>query len=265
YLLCNGGSGVNDRQFNYSVNAIGMDAATKIVYRNLTEYLTYSSDYLDSRIGSLLAAADLYGKNSATYQEVAKAWDAVGVIAQPIITGLEVFDITATTAKIKGDFLPRGDTATYHFEYGTTTAFGNSSPVYKYTDNVEGIITGLQSETKYYLRLVATNENGSSYSAATTFTTISLAPLVKIKQTVDVTETTATLHGMINPNSLPTSFYFEYGPTPTYGLVTQSYPISDTTEFINVSAPVINLQPRQTYYYRLIAVNSFATVTSEST
>jgi Zn-dependent metalloprotease len=264
YLLCKGGSGVNDRQVSYSVNAIGMDAATKIAYRNLTEYLSPFSDYLDGRIGSLLATTDLYGKNSPAYQEVEKAWDAVGVIDEPIITSLELYDITATTVKIKGSLLPRGDTVTYHFEYGTTAAFGSSSSIYKYVNRVEGILTGLQSETKYYFRLVATNENGSSY-ATTEFTTISLAPLVKIKQTVDVTETSATLYGQVNPNSLPTSFYFEYGLTPAFGLVTPSYSLPDTTEFLNISSSVINLQPRQTYHYRLIATNGFASSASEST
>lgn len=263
YLLCKGGSGVNDQQVGYSVNAIGMDAASKIAYRNLTEYLGYFSDYLDSRIGSLLATTDLYGKNSTTYLEVDKAWDAVGVVDEPIITSLELFDITATTVKIKGSLLPRGDTVTYHFEYGTTPTFGSSSSIYKYTDKVEGIVAGLQSKTKYYLRLVATNENGSSY-AATEFTTISLAPLVKIKQTVDVTEITATLYGQINPNSLPTSFYFEYGLTPAFGQVTPTFSLTDTTEFLNVSTPISNLQPRQTYYYRLVATNGFSSSATEA-
>jgi Zn-dependent metalloprotease len=263
YLLCKGGSGVNDHEESYSINAIGMEAATKIAYRNLTEYLIYTSDYLDSRIGSLLAAADLYGKNSTVYQQVDKAWDAVGVIDEPIITSLQLYDITATTVKIKGSLLPRGDIVTYHFEYGTTPALGTSSSIYNYKNTVEGIVSGLQSETKYYLRLVATNENGNSYAAAE-FTTITLAPLVKIKPTVDVTETTATLYGRINPNSLFTSFYFEYGLTPALGLVTPTYPLSDTTEFLDVSTSVINLQPRQTYYYRLVATNSFVSVATET-
>ncbi len=263
YLLCEGGSGVNDQQMSYSINAVGMDVATKIAYRNLTEYLSPLSDYLDSRIGSLLSTADLYGKNSVVYQEVDKAWDAVGVIDEPIITSLEMYDITGTTVKLKGSLLPRGDTVTYHFEYGTTPAFGSSSSIYKYTNAVEGKLTGLQSKTKYYLRLVATNENGSSFLTSE-FTTISLAPLVKIKQTVDVTETTATLYGQINPNSLPTSFYFEYGLTPAFGLVTAKYPLSNATEFLNVTAPVANLLPRQTYYYRLIATNGFASSQTDS-
>jgi Zn-dependent metalloprotease len=263
YLLCEGGSGVNDQKVSYSVNSIGMDAATKIAYRNLTEYLSSYSDYLDSRIGSLLATADLYGKNSSVYQEVDKAWDAVGVIDEPIITSLEVFDITGTTVKIKGSLIPRGDIVTYHFEYGTTPAFGSSSPVYSYTDKVQGVLTGLQSKTKYYLRLVATNENGSSFFPVE-FTTLSLAPMVKIKQTVDITETTATLYGQINPNSLSTSFYFEYGLTPAFGLVTQTFPLSGITEFVNISASIMDLQPRQTYYYRLVATNSSASSVTES-
>jgi Zn-dependent metalloprotease len=263
YLLCEGGTGVNDHQTSYSINAIGMDAASKIAYRNLTEYLNTSSDYLDSRIGSLLATADLYGQNSTIYQEVDKAWDAVGVIDRPIITDLEVYDVYGTTAKIRGSLLPRGNNVTYQFEYGTTSAFGTSSPIYNYTSTVEGILTGLQSETKYYLRLVATNENGSTFFNSQ-FTTTSLAPLVKIKQTVDVTETTATLHGQINPNDSFTSFYFEYGPSTALGFVTPTYPLSDATEFLNVSAAVNNLQRRQTYYYRLVATNSFGSSKSES-
>ena len=263
YLLCKGGSGVNDHDFSYSVNPVGMDVATKIAYRNLTEYLSNTSDYLDSRIGSMLAAADLYGNNSTIYQQVEKAWDAVGVIDEPIITNLELYDITATTVKIKGNLLPRADNATYHFEYGTTPALGTSTSIYPYVDKVEGILTGLQSQTKYYLRLVATNVHGSTF-VNTEFTTLSLAPLVKIVQTVDVTETTATFYGEVNPNSLPTSFYFEYGTTPALGLVTSTFPLSNATEFLAVSAPVINLQPRQTYYYRLKATNGFASSTTES-
>lgn len=263
YLLCEGGSGVNDHELKYSVDPIGMDAANQIAYRNLTEYLSYYSDYLDSRIGSLLATEDLYGKNSTIYQQVINAWDAVGVIDEPIITNLELFDITATTVKIKGSLVPRGDTLNYHFEYGTTPSYGSSSASYSYSNKVEGAIRGLQSQTHYFLRLVATNENGSSYST-TEFTTISLAPLVKIKQTVDVTETTAMLYGEINPNNLTTSFYFEFGPTPTFGSVTPTFILSDTTEFISVSASVSALLPRQTYYYRLVAINAFSTSTSET-
>lgn len=263
YLLCVGGSGVNDHQEPYTVNAIGMEAATKIAYRNLNEYLGYFSDYQDSRIGSLLAAADLYGKNSVAYQQTVNAWEAVGVIERPVITGMEFFDITATTVKVRGDLIPRAKTASYYVEYGTTPMFGNKTATFEYKGGVTTSLTGLQSSTKYYVRLVASNESGSSFYSSE-FTTISLAPLVSIKQTVDVTESTATLSAEVNPNSLVTTYYFQYGLTPSFGLVTPVYSLPDTTEFLPVSLPVDGLQPRKTYYFRLVATNGFASSASET-
>jgi Zn-dependent metalloprotease len=263
YLLSEGGSGVNDKYVSYTINAIGIEAATKIAYRNLTEYLSQQSEYLDSRIGSMLAAADLYGYNSVIYKEVEKAWDAVGVIDEPIVTSLEAYDITATTVRLKGTLLPRGNNVTYRFDYGTTPALGTSSAVYPYTNTVTGQLTGLESKTKYYLNLVATNENGSS-TFPLEFTTISLAPMVRIRETVDVTETTAILYGKVNPNSLSTDYYFEYGTTTALGSVTPTFTLPNATDYLDVSVPVANLQPRQTYYYRLKATNSYATAVTET-
>ncbi|MFM7858277.1 MAG: M4 family metallopeptidase, partial [Flammeovirgaceae bacterium] len=258
YLLCVGGTGVNDYQLNYTVDAIGIEAANKIAYRNLTEYLGYFSDYLDSRIGSLLASTDLFGKNSNTYQQVANAWDAVGVTDKPVITHFDLYDITATTAKVKGDLLPRGKNVSYYFQYGTTPTYGDVSPTYQYTNKIEGVLTGLQSSTKYYVRLVATNENGSTYYTSE-FTTLSLIPLIKIIKNADITRTTATLYGEINPNSLPTSYYFEYGLTPSFGLTTPIYTLPNKTEFLPISGQLPNLQPQKAYYCRLVATNGFAT------
>ncbi len=79
YLLVNGGSGVNDNGFSYNVSGIGITKAAKIAYRNLTVYLTSSSNYSDAYLGALDAATDLYGTGSAEYNAVSDAWDAVGV------------------------------------------------------------------------------------------------------------------------------------------------------------------------------------------
>ncbi|NJN27636.1 MAG: T9SS type A sorting domain-containing protein [Cyclobacteriaceae bacterium] len=210
-----------------------------------------------------MATADLYGKNSNAYRQVQNAWDAVGVIDEPIITDLQLYDITATTIKFTGSFIPRGDTASYHLEYGKTPAFGNTSPIYPYTDILHGMLTGLESQTKYYVRLVATNENGNTYHN-TTFETLSLAPLAKIKHTVDVTESSAVLYAEINPNSLPATYYFEYGPSPSMGLISDSFQLPDTTEFLLVSTPVKDLEARQTYFYKLIVSNSFSSTETDS-
>lgn len=79
YLLCQGGTGTNDKGDNYSVTGIGMDAASKIAYRNLMMYLPMSAQYIDAYYGSLSAAKDLYGEGSQQYKSVIDAWYAVGV------------------------------------------------------------------------------------------------------------------------------------------------------------------------------------------
>jgi|GEM_PF-1243553 len=82
YLLVNGGSGTNDNNDNYNVIGIGLADAEQIAYRNLAEYLTPTSEYFETRAGSLQAAEDLFGQSSLQYEQVANAWYAVGVGAQ---------------------------------------------------------------------------------------------------------------------------------------------------------------------------------------
>ncbi|MFB6341271.1 M4 family metallopeptidase [Saccharicrinis sp. FJH62] len=79
YLLCEGGSGINDNDKSYSVQSIGMNHAAKIAYRTLTVYLTPTSDYADARFYSIKAAIDLYGECSNEVINVTNAWYAVGV------------------------------------------------------------------------------------------------------------------------------------------------------------------------------------------
>lgn len=79
YLLCNGGSGINDHGEYYTVTPISMSDAAKIAYRNLTVYLTPNSTFADSRIYSIQSAIDLFGNCSQQMLQVINAWHAVGV------------------------------------------------------------------------------------------------------------------------------------------------------------------------------------------
>lgn len=100
YLLCQGGSGTNDKGKAYQVPGIGMSKAQKIVYRNLMNYITPTSKYIDAYNGSLQAAADLYGgTNSAEYKAVKKAWYAVGIGDDPV-TGVEEITVGQNDLKV---------------------------------------------------------------------------------------------------------------------------------------------------------------------
>lgn len=103
YILSEGKSGVNDNQYLYNVTGIGLDEATAITYRNLIYYLTPCATYADARLGSLMAAADLYGATSVEYITVAQAWDAVGVKDENIPTSVDRLINSPKTSKVLRD------------------------------------------------------------------------------------------------------------------------------------------------------------------
>ncbi|MEZ4829304.1 MAG: M4 family metallopeptidase [Bacteroidia bacterium] len=79
YILSVGESGTNDLGNSYTVSGIGRDKAAAIAYRNLTVYLSSSSNYAAARSGAIQAAIDLYGAGSAEEIATTNAWYAVGV------------------------------------------------------------------------------------------------------------------------------------------------------------------------------------------
>ena len=92
-LLTDGGTGTNDNGDNYTVNSIGLNVAGAVAFRNLTTYLTQSSDYNDARFYAIQSAIDLYGGCSDEVQEVTNAWYAVGVGPEYVDYALSDFSV----------------------------------------------------------------------------------------------------------------------------------------------------------------------------
>lgn len=72
----------------------------------------------------------------------------------------------------------------------------------------------------------------------------------------DVTTTTATLNGQVNPRGLTTTYWFEYGKTNAYGATT---PIRSVGAGSTVSEGVTGLIADTTYHYRVVASNVVGT------
>jgi Zn-dependent metalloprotease len=80
YLLAKGGT----HHLGGSMTGIGADDASKIWYRALTTYWPSGANFFEARLGTLQAAADLFGPNSLQVQAVASAWGLCGV-GSPVI------------------------------------------------------------------------------------------------------------------------------------------------------------------------------------
>ncbi|MCL2131379.1 MAG: M4 family metallopeptidase, partial [Lentimicrobiaceae bacterium] len=83
YLLCDGGSGINDFGNSYNVAAIGMNNAEQVAFKLLTQYLTENSEYEDACFYGLQAATDLFGSCSDELKSVGDAFYAVGLLDKP--------------------------------------------------------------------------------------------------------------------------------------------------------------------------------------
>ena len=77
------------------------------------------------------------------------------------------------------------------------------------------------------------------------------SPYATTEAATDITTSTATLHGTVNPSGLSIAVSFEYGLTPAYGSTVTATPTPVTgTAVIPVSAAISGLAPATTYHYR---------------
>jgi predicted outer membrane repeat protein len=92
------------------------------------------------------------------------------------------FDVTSEAASLSGVVYPNGSPTRVHFEYGTDANYGKSSVSQDIGDGSTGSvqvalgISGLNPNTTYHYRLVATSVDGTGNGGDLTFTTEASAP-----------------------------------------------------------------------------------------
>jgi hypothetical protein len=179
--------------------------------------------------------------------------------APPTVTTGAADTITTGSAVVNGSVNPNGDATTYHFEYGTGTGYGLTTPDQNLaagTDavSVKATISGLTDNTTYHFRLVAGGVNGTDKSFKTLVR--ASAPSVTSRSATAVTPTTATLNAGINPRSLATTVHFEYGTTASYGIRTAEMAIGAGGATINAAAAIGGLRPNTRYNFRAVATSA---------
>jgi hypothetical protein len=182
----------------------------------------------------------------------------------PVVTTNPATLIASLSATLNGTVDPHGLTTTFYFQYGTTTSYGHTTIMQGRTGNlyqsVSANISGLTASTTYHFRIVATNSAGTKYGADRTFTTLSAtgAPVVITNPATNVTSSSATLNGKVDPHGLTTAVHFQYGTTTSYGHATASQSKTGNTYQV-VAANISGLSASTTYHFRMVATNSTGT------
>jgi hypothetical protein len=95
---------------------------------------------------------------------------------------------------------------------------------------------------------------------------LAVVPAVTTQAPAAVTFQSATLRGSVNPRSLATTWFFQYGPTAAYGAQTAPAALAAGASAVRITAPVAALLPATTYHFRLVARNvSGTSVTADRT
>ena len=170
-----------------------------------------------------------------------------------------------SAATVSGSVNPDGQATTYHFDYGTTTAYGAQAPAPpdpsagsgSGAQPVSANLTGLAANTIYHFRIVATNASGTTNGSDRTVKTLPNPLTVVTRAASSITQTSATLNATVNPNGAEVSkCEVEYGTTNAYesSMPCSSLPGSGESP-VEVSASVTGLTVNTTYHFRISATN----------
>lgn len=247
--------------------------------------VTGSANWSSSQpnVASFYSNGQFYGNNagftniSATYNGITA--NATLTVNQnnsqpqggaPIVATNPAINVLDNSATLSGQVNPNNSQTTYHFEYGTSYAFGsstsfNSAGSGNTNQFVLYALGGLVPNTTYYFRVVAQNGYGTSYGSILSFTTSASqpAPVVQLPYVVTndalyITKTSALMNSSVKPSANTGTVWFEYGATTALGNTTLTQPTSGDV-LANYSYVLINLAPDTTYYFRVAASNQFGT------
>jgi hypothetical protein len=190
---------------------------------------------------------------------------AVAAVAPVVVTG-PATGIGQSTATLTGSVDTEGEATTYHFEYGTTTAYGLTTPQQSAGDgsepvDVQAALTGLTASTTYHYRLVATNASGTVEGSDRTLQTAANPnpPGISNQRARDIAVDSVQLAASVDPNGNATTYRFEYGTTTRYGTSTPEQSAGAGNTAVPITVNVGGLSAFTQYHYRLVATNAAGT------
>jgi hypothetical protein len=173
--------------------------------------------------------------------------------------------VAPRSATLNGSFRGNAEDTEYFFKWGTSLAYEHTTPIEDAgsptgpTGVSEGI-SGLELETTYHYKVVATNSEGTSEGEDMTFTTLPAVSNLITKPASSIDQDSITLNAEFLGQNLDTHYYFEYGSTSEYGSSTAEAPGDDagsTSGPTQVSSEITEFNGYLTYHYRVVAENSF--------
>lgn len=187
----------------------------------------------------------------------------------PVVTTTSVREITTTTAVSGGEITDDGGAAIITKGICWNTSDNPTLENNKTTENLNSAsftsyLSQLTPGTSFFVRAYATNNAGTAYGTSVSFKTLGDKPLSTASNASEILTTSATLSGIVNPNSLTATVSFEYGLTTSYGssVSASQSPLSGGSD-VNVSVSLTGINPGKTYHFRIKSENSLGITYSD--
>jgi uncharacterized protein (TIGR02145 family) len=211
----------------------------------------YVRAYATNAIGTGYGAAQSFTtlSSSSNNPVLASTTSATSITANSAILGGNVTDEGATEVSLRG------------LVYGTTTGASTFSVTLgSGAGTFTSSLTGLTQGTTYFVRSFATNVQGTSYGAETSFTT-QTTPTVSVTATpTSITTTSAISGGTISATGGATitisGLVWDANANPEITLTTKTTDGSTSGTF---TSSITGLSQGTTYYVRAYATNSIGT------
>ena len=257
-VLSNGGNGVTQRGVCWSLN----------------DTPTLDDDFVLDDSGSDVYECVITGlQMNSTYHFRAFARNDVGLgfgevqsyttgapIVPPVVNTVEVIDITAVSAKCVGNVSDNGgaevtDKGVCWSKNMTPSLADHHASGGSGLGSFTVEMTGLSSNTTYYVRAYATNSQGTSYGDVFSFSTLNGLAVVTTSSVSNITATTATGAGeVVNQGA---SAVIERGIcwSTDYSPTIEGSHASSGAGLGSFTAQMTGLTPNQTYFVRAYAIN----------
>ena len=239
-------------------------------------------------------------QNSSSGQTQYGSVQPFSTLATPVTTGTAT-SVTSSGALLNGTINPGGSSGTAYFQFGADSSFGTCTN-YRQTSSVPvpaslaiqvislgttttsgysscgGTVIGssLKSGTTYYYRTVFTNSNNSEIQYGLVQSFITPTTPVTSDGATNVTSSSATLNGTVNPEGSSGSANFQFGTDSAFSTCTNyrntasvAVPASSTAQVISFGTTTTSgyascggtifgssLKSGTTYYYRTVFTNS---------
>jgi hypothetical protein len=173
--------------------------------------------------------------------------------------------VAPRSATLNASFVGDSADTSYYYEYGKTENYGSATPVEDAGSPsgpapIPAGLSGLDLETTYHYRVVATNNLGTTKGGDQTFTTKPAVTNLLTLPATDISQESVTLNAEYSGNGEDTTYYFEWGPTTAYGRVTDLPSGADAGSPsipAHLASVVTDFEGYTTYHYRVVASNGF--------